>query len=200
MIAIINSGGANLNSIIFALQRLGFTARLTLDREEIKNASHVILPGVGTAHNVISNLQKLDLCQTICSLKQPVLGICLGMQIFYEYSCEGDVECLGIMPGKITNIIPQPNLTIPHMGWNRIKAAQQSPLMQGIEDGSFVYFVHSFIASVSATTTATCFYGKSFTAICQKQNFYGVQFHPERSGTIGAKILNNFVRNTAPIG
>jgi len=197
----VNSGGANLASIIFALQRLNISAKLTTDREKIINASHVILPGVGTAAYAMNRLNELKLCETLCTLTQPVLGICLGMQLLYESSAEsaadtgGDVKCLGVIPGKANRLLPSPqtNITIPHMGWNTLEIINDSPLLQGISNRSYVYFVHSYAVPITPTTSAAAQHGVKFTAICQWHNFYGTQFHPERSGKIGATILKNFL-------
>jgi glutamine amidotransferase len=196
MIAIINGCGTNFASVQAALERLEKKSILTTDKKIITSASHVILPGVGTANHAMSTLQELDLIEVICALKQPVLGICVGMQILYEYSCEGNVNCLGIFPGKVEPLAQNAddNLVLPHMGWNKVFLSQsQSPLIEGIESESYLYFVHSYAARVNENTLAYTHYGSNFSAIVQKNNFYGVQFHPERSGKTGEKILQNFV-------
>lgn len=192
-VAIINSGGANIASILFALERLNVIAKLTSDATEIKKASHVILPGVGAAKIAMENLQQLKLIDTIRSLTQPVLGICLGMQLLYEFSEEGNVPCLGVVKGNIAKLQPQPQLTIPHMGWNTLKMVGQSPLFKNIEDSSYVYFVHSYAAPITNATIAATNYNQNFTAAMQQENFFGTQFHPERSGEVGSKILYNFI-------
>jgi imidazole glycerol-phosphate synthase subunit HisH len=193
MIAIVNSGGANLSSIIFALARLKVTAKLTTVGAEIKNASHVILPGVGSAHDAMQSLHKLNLGDTLRSLTQPVLGICLGMQILYEYSREGNVDCLGIISGRIEKLPIKTGITIPHMGWNAINITQQNLLLKNIENNSYFYFVHSYAAPINNATCAITTHGIEFTAVCKQNNFYGTQFHPERSGDVGSKILKNFL-------
>ena len=196
MIAIIDSGGANIASVTFALERCGATATLTTDAEKIASADKVILPGVGAAPVVMAQLQKAGLVDCIRGLTQPVLGICLGMQLLFERSEEGDTALLGLIPGTVEAFQPAPGLSIPHMGWNRLlptAGAAANPLLKGIDDGAHVYFVHSYFAPVSGDTVAACRYGADFTALVAHGNFMGAQFHPERSGPIGARILQNFL-------
>lgn len=196
MIAIIDSGGANIASVTFALERCGATATLTTDAEMIASADKVILPGVGAAPVVMAQLQKAGLVDCIRGLTQPVLGICLGMQLLFERSEEGDTALLGLIPGTVGAFQPAPGLSIPHMGWNRLlptAGAAANPLLKGIDDGAHVYFVHSYFAPVSGDTVAACRYGADFTALVAHGNFMGAQFHPERSGPIGARILQNFL-------
>lgn len=197
MIAIIEGCGTNITSIQFALERLGQASQLTTDPKFIKKAERVILPGVGTAHHAMQNLQQLNLVEVITQLTQPVLGICLGMQLLYEFSEEGNVPCLGIVPNKIMAIPTTANMPLPHMGWNQLQIKEDTnPLIQGIHNNDYVYFVHSFAAPVDSNTIAFAEYGMPFTAMVQKNNFFGAQFHPERSGKVGLKILENFLRNT----
>ena len=196
MIAIIDSGGANIASVTFALERCGATAKLTTDAEMIASADKVILPGVGAAPVAMAQLQKAGLVDCIRGLTQPVLGICLGMQLLFERSEEGDTALLGLIPGTVGAFQPAPGLSIPHMGWNRLlptAGAAANPLLEGIDDGAHVYFVHSYFAPVSGDTVAACRYGADFTALVAHGNFMGAQFHPERSGPIGARILQNFL-------
>ena len=196
MIAIIDSGGANIASVTFALERCGATATLTTDAEMIASADKVILPGVGAAPVAMAQLQKAGLVDCIRGLTQPVLGICLGMQLLFERSEEGDTALLGLIPGTVGAFQPAPGLSIPHMGWNRLlptAGAAANPLLKGIDDGAHVYFVHSYYAPVSGDTVAACRYGADFTALVAHGNFMGAQFHPERSGPIGARILQNFL-------
>lgn len=193
MIAIIDGCGANIASVLFALERLGQNAILTTDPKIIQSADHVILPGVGTAKNAMEKLAKLELIETIQKLDQPVLGICLGMQLLYEFSEEGNVNGLGIMPGRIRHFPQNRNLIIPHMGWNKLKINKEARLLNNINSGDYVYFVHSYFAAVNSHTTASAHYGENFTAMVEKDNFYGVQFHPERSGKMGEQILRNFL-------
>ena len=196
MIAIIDSGGANIASVTFALERCGATATLTTDAEIIASADKVILPGVGAAPVAMAQLQKAGLVDCIRGLTQPVLGICLGMQLLFERSEEGDTALLGLIPGTVGAFQQAPGLSIPHMGWNRLlptAGAAANPLLKGIDDGAHVYFVHSYFAPVSGDTVAACRYGADFTALVAHGNFMGAQFHPERSGPIGARILQNFL-------
>ena len=196
MIAIIDSGGANIASVTFALERCGATATLTTDAEMIASADKVILPGVGAAPVAMAQLQKAGLVDCIRGLTQPVLGICLGMQLLFERSEEGDTALLGLIPGTVGAFQSAPGLSIPHMGWNRLlptAGAAANPLLKGIDDGAHVYFVHSYFAPVSGDTVAACRYGADFTALVAHGNFMGAQFHPERSGPIGARILKNFL-------
>jgi len=194
MIAIVKGCGANIASVQFALERLGKKFILTNDINQIRSASHVILPGVGTADQAMKQLQKFQLVDAIRQLPQPVLGICLGMQILFSFSDEGNVNCLNIFPGEIKHLSQAEGLSIPHMGWNQLEIIQNSsPLVKNIEDGSYVYFVHSYVAPLDSYSIAVTRHGKTFAAIVENNNFYGVQFHPERSGKVGEMILKNFL-------
>ena len=196
MIAIIDSGGANIASVRFALERLGVDAQLTADTEVITAAERVILPGVGAAPVAMAQLEAAGLVECIRSLTQPGLGMCLGMQLLFERSDEGDTPLLGLIGGTCTALDPSSGLTVPHMGWNRLiplAGAEAHPLLAGIALGAHVYFVHSFAAPVSEDTVAACDYGGAFTALVARGNFMGAQFHPERSGPVGAAILQNFI-------
>lgn len=189
----INSGTANISSVVFALERLKKQVCVTVDRQLIEKATHVILPGVGFAKKAMDNLEQFDLIPVIQNLKQPVLGVCLGMQLLYEFSEEGDVPCLGILPGKISKLSGE-DLIIPHMGWNTLQFLKpENDLFNHIPENAYVYFVHSYCAQIDDYTVASTKYGQSFTAIVQKNNFYGMQFHPERSGKIGEQLLRNFI-------
>ncbi|NBI12599.1 imidazole glycerol phosphate synthase subunit HisH [[Haemophilus] felis] len=193
-IIIINTSCANLSSVKFAFDRLGYRAEITDNIEQIQSADKLILPGVGTANAAMKNLSELGLIDTIRNLKQPVLGICLGMQLMTGYSEEGNVELLKLMSGK-TEKLPACDLPLPHMGWNKVHYAADHPLFAGIEQDSYFYFVHSYGVLPNPHTIATCDYGVLFSAVIQHRNFYGVQFHPERSGKAGEKLLRNFVEN-----
>ena len=195
MIAIIDSGGANIASVRFALERLGVDSVLTADPAVISAAERVILPGVGAAPVAMAQLARAGLVECIRGLTQPVLGICLGMQLLFERSEEGDTPLLGLVGGACGAFDPGMGLTVPHMGWNRLlpQGEGQHPLLSGVEDGAHVYFVHSYAAPVSADTVASCSYGVDFTALVARGNFMGAQFHPERSGPVGARILGNFL-------
>ena len=193
MIAIIDSGGANIASVQFALERLGAKSVLTRDAAEIVAADRVLLPGVGAAPVAMSALNDAQLIETIRKLRQPVLGICLGMQLLFGRSFEGDTDLLGILDGECRAFAPAEGRSVPHMGWNRLHPTTTHALLAGLDDISHVYFVHSYYVPVNNTTIATCNYGQDFTAIAAKDNFLGCQFHPERSGQVGARILQNFL-------
>ena len=195
MIAIIDSGGANIASVRFALERLGVDSVLTADPAVISAAERVILPGVGAAPVAMAQLGRAGLVECIRDLTQPVLGICLGMQLLFERSEEGDTPLLGLVGGTCGAFDPGMGLTVPHMGWNRLLPQGDGLhlLLSGIEDGAHVYFVHSYAAPVSADTVASCSYAVDFTALVARGNFMGAQFHPERSGPVGARILGNFL-------
>jgi glutamine amidotransferase len=193
MIAILNACGSNLASVQFAIERLGKHAVLTADPKLLQSATHVILPGVGTAKHAMDKLHALGLIDVIRQLTQPVLGICLGMQILFDHSSEGDAECLQLIAGKVTALPEKKDFTLPHMGWNQLEIHQRnSPLFNGIEDNSHVYYVHGYAAPVGEKTLATTHYSNAFSAMVQHENFYGMQFHPERSGKVGARLLENF--------
>lgn len=193
-LAIIDSGGANIASLRFAIGRLGVESTLTTDPRTLHEASHVILPGVGAAADCMERLQKAGIVDTIRALKQPTLGICVGMQLLYESSAEGDVSCLGLLPGRIRRFADRDDLPVPHMGWNQLEFDRPSPLLKDITAGDHVYFVHSYSAPVDAQTIATSTYGEPFTAIVQRGNVYGAQFHPERSARAGSLLLRNFLQ------
>lgn len=192
-VVIIDGGGANIASLSFALERLGRTAVLTTDHDRIREAGHVILPGVGAAGAAMARLAGAGLNRLIPTLTQPVLGICLGMQLLYEASEEDDVHCLGVIPGVARRFTPAPDRPVPHMGWNRIQPLAAADLLAGIAPGSHCYFVHSYALPVTAATIATASYGRAFAAVAQERNFLATQFHPERSGRTGAAILANFL-------
>ena len=192
-LAIVDSGGANIASVRFALERLGVASELTADPAVIRAAERVILPGVGSAQEGMKRLHAKGLVACVRSLTQPVLGICLGMQLLFESSAEGETLSLGLLPGRVARLPESPGITIPHMGWNTLQVLRPSPLLAGIAADARFYFVHSFAAPVSADTVATATHGTAFTALVQRGNFSGVQFHPERSGPAGARLLRNFL-------
>jgi glutamine amidotransferase len=192
-IAIIDGGGANIASLQFALARLGVTGQLTVDPDVISAASHVILPGVGAAADSMARLTTAGLIELVPCLTQPVLGICLGMQLLFTASEENDTPCLGIFSGKARLFQSTPERAVPHMGWNDIQPTRESTLLTGIPDGSYFYFVHSYAVDVTDDTLAVAEYGNPFTAIAERENFSATQFHPERSGTHGARLLKNFL-------
>ncbi len=192
-VAIIDGGGANLASLNFALERLGVRGEVTTDHERIRRADRVILPGVGAARDAMERLQSAGLPALIRGLTQPVLGICLGLQLLCESSAEDDVECLGVFPGRAEKFVPGPERPVPHMGWNRVRHAANAPLLGDIDDGAQFYFVHSYAAPLVNETLGRCDYGGEFSAVLGRDNFYATQFHPERSGAAGAQLLQNFV-------
>ncbi len=193
-LVIIDTGCANLSSVKFAFDRLGIQAEISRDLAKIRSADKLLLPGVGTAMAAMKNLQNRQLIETIQNATQPMLGICLGMQLMTEFSSEGNVETLSLMNGK-TELIPNTGLPLPHMGWNRVRYVADHPLFAGIEQDSHFYFVHSYAVLPNENTIATADYGVPFSAALGCKNFYGVQFHPERSGKNGAQLLKNFVEN-----
>lgn len=193
-LAIIDSGGANIASLQFAVERLGLPSNLTTDPAVVRAASHVILPGVGAAADCMSRLRSAGLVDTIRSLQQPLLGICVGMQLLFDSSEEGDVECLGMLPGRVKRFVDRDGLPVPHMGWNQLEFSKASPLLNRIEQGDYVYFVHSYAVPVGEMTLATTQYGEPFSALVQRGNVFGAQFHPERSARIGAQLIQNFLQ------
>jgi glutamine amidotransferase len=191
-IAIIDSGGANIASLMFAFQRLGREAILTTDIDVIKAAERVILPGVGAAKDAMARLRENKLIDVIRGLTQPVLGICLGMQLLADASEEEDVECLGIIPGTAAKLSSAVSFPVPNMGWCPVTATHQHEVLRDIADGSYFYFLHSYALPVSGHTVAYANHAEPFSAIVARRNFVAAQFHPERSSTAGAKLLHNF--------
>ena len=192
-IAIIDSGGANIASLRFALQRLGAESALTRDPRVLESASHILLPGVGAAANAMIRLRESGLDAVIPRLTQPLLGICLGMQLLFADSAEGEVACLGIIDQGVRPLAGGAGLSIPHMGWNQVKRSGDCPLIDGLDDAEYFYFVHSYAADPGPATRATSEHGAAFSAVVGHDNFYGTQFHPERSGRAGATVLRNFL-------
>jgi glutamine amidotransferase len=192
-IVIIASGGANIASLQFALERLDARSELSADPARIKAASHVILPGVGAAADAMRRLRESRLHTAIPALEQPVLGICLGMQLLFESSEEGPADCLGVIPGRAARFAAAAGRPVPHMGWNTVNTLRPSPLLEGMKGGDYAYFVHSYALSLSSATIASCEYGVPFSACVQWRNFFGAQFHPERSAAFGARLLRNFL-------
>ncbi len=192
-VVIIESGGANIASLQFALERQGCHARASADAAEIRAASHVILPGVGAASDAMTRLRAADLAALIPRLTQPVLGICLGLQLLFDSSAEGPATCLGIIPGRAERFADAPGRPVPHIGWNTLEARCDSPLLAGLGAAPYAYFVHSYALPVGTSTLASTDYGTPFSACVAWNNFYGVQFHPERSAAVGARVLANFL-------
>ena len=197
-IVIIDTGCANISSVKFALQRLGVQVTVSDDPATILASDKAFLPGVGSAQNAMASIANKGLIETIQSLSQPTLGVCLGMQLMTAVSQEtglhstDDIPCLNLIPGAVERM-QVGDLRLPHMGWNTVNP-NRNPLFAGINHGTHFYFVHSYAVPVYEHTLATCEYGMAFSAAIHKDNFYGVQFHPERSGDAGAHLLENFVR------
>ena len=191
MIAIIDYVAGNVKSVENAVRRLGFETIITSDFEEIRNAEKVIFPGVGEASTAMKYLKQKNLEKLIPTLKQPFLGICLGQQLLCDFSEEGATKCLGIFDLKVKEF-PSTDI-VPHMGWNNLQKLQ-GPLFEGISEADNFYFVHSYYCEVGEFTTSECDYILPFSATLQRDNFYGTQFHPEKSGDVGSKILENFLK------
>lgn len=192
-VAIIDSGGANISSLVFALERLGVDATLTADARTIESASHVILPGVGAARAAMARLQAHGLAELVPRLEQPVLGICLGMQLLGTHSAENDTACLGVLPASASLLPAGPEHPVPNMGWCQVRRLSAHPLLDGIEDGSWFYFVHSYALPASGPCIAAANHADEFCAIAAHGNFFAAQCHPERSAAAGARLLRNFV-------
>ena len=195
MTAVIEYDAGNIRSVIHALERLDAgEVVLTSDPAAIRAAERVILPGVGDASVVLASLRKAGLAELVCSLTQPVLGICAGMQILCSHSEEGDVDGLGIFRTQVKRFRPDdPSLKVPHMGWNNLQA-MSGPLFEGLPEPTYTYFVHSFYAEPCEDTIALCTHGVQFSAALRRVNFFGTQFHPEKSGPAGAAMLANFMK------
>ncbi|WP_342058409.1 imidazole glycerol phosphate synthase subunit HisH [Aeromonas sp. OTU364] len=200
-LVIIDTGCANLASVRMAFERLGVQPLVSSKAADIEGADKLILPGVGTAVAAMKNLNERNLVPLIRAARQPLLGFCLGMQMLAQASEEnmstdggegGLIDCLGIVPGRI-RLMEVGDLRLPHMGWNQIEHDETHPLLKGIPSGSYFYFVHSYALEVTEATLASCDYGQPFTAIVGRDNFFGAQFHPERSGAAGARLLQNFL-------
>jgi glutamine amidotransferase len=194
-LVIIDSGGANIASLQYAIDRLGVKSELTTDPDKVRSATHVILPGVGAAADCMTRLHRSPgLVDAIRHLRQPMLGICVGMQLLFESSEEGEVPCLGLLPGRVRRFADRDDLPVPHMGWNQLEFESGSALLKDITPGDHVYFVHSYSAPVGPLTLATSTYGEPFSALVQSGNVFGAQFHPERSARIGSLLLRNFIQ------
>jgi glutamine amidotransferase len=192
MIAIIDYECGNIRSVGNALQRIGCDYRITSDEAVIRSASQVILPGVGEAFSTMATLRKSGLDKLLVSLTQPVLGICIGMQVMCRFSEEGRISCLGVFDAIVRKLLVSSDLKVPHMGWNTITQLNSS-LTDDIAEGSYFYYLHSFAPERSRHTVAITEYGTIFSAILRNRNFFGTQFHPEKSGSIGEKLLTNFL-------
>jgi len=192
MVAVIDYNMGNICSLGNALGRLGAEWVLTSDHTQISRANHVILPGVGNASEAMVNLKRLGLPEVIWKIRRPVLGICVGMQVMCRHSEEGNAECMGIFDAKVKRFSEMPGIKVPHMGWSRISNLE-SNLFKGVEKNPYVYFVHSYYAPLCPDTIATSRHPEMFSAALKYENFYGVQFHPEKSGEVGERIIANFL-------
>ena len=195
-IVITDTGCANIASVRYAVERLGYQPLVTADPDLIRQADKVFLPGVGTAGAAMENLTARGLVSTIRSLTQPVLGICLGMQLLGTTSEEGNIDLLGLIDTPVQQMTPD-GLPVPHMGWNTVEFTADLPLFRDIAPQSYFYFVHSYACPVSDATAATTTYGEAFSSVLFRDNFYGVQFHPERSGKTGITLIKNFLEMKA---
>ncbi len=197
-VVIIDTGCANVSSVKFAIERLGCEVVISKDPQVVLAADKLFLPGVGTASEAMKNLQQRNLIELVKQVEKPLLGICLGMQLLGKFSQEKgqkaneQVECLGLCDGEV-KLLQTGELPLPHMGWNTVKSLPEHPLFKGIEEGEYFYFVHSFAMPKGEYTIAECDYGQPFSAAVQSGNYYGVQFHPERSSAAGSKLIENFL-------
>lgn len=192
-VVLVDAGGTNIGSVRYALQRLGVDAALTSDPAVIRRADKVILPGVGAAGPGMARLRELGLVDLLRSLRQPVLGVCLGMQLLCAHSEEGDVDCLGLIPAPVRRFAEAPGLRVPHMGWNRLETTRAHPLLAGLASGEQAYFVHGYAVPVGDWSLAVSDHGGQFSAVVARGNYHGMQFHPERSAAVGARLLQNFL-------
>jgi len=191
-VVVVDSGGANISSVLHALRRLGVEPRFTANAKSISGASRVLLPGVGAAGRAMEMLRDSGLVGIIRQLTQPVLGICLGMQLLFESSEEDDADMLGIIPARLSRLADSPGCRVPHMGWNRLELLRSDPFADPL-NGQWFYFVHSYAAPIGAWTLASSCHGREFSAVVRQRNFYGAQFHPERSAAAGALLLQGFL-------
>lgn len=197
--ALVDSGGTNIASLRYALDRVGADAQLTRDPDQIRAADRVILPGVGAAAAGMRALREANLVEVLTELDQPLLGVCLGMQLLFEHSAEdGGTDCLGLLPGRVVPIQPAPGIRVPHMGWNTLTTVRPDPLTTGLVDGIRAYFVHSYAVPVTADTLQTTDHSATFSAVVRRGNRWGAQFHPERSASAGSRLLTNFLLEVSP--
>jgi imidazole glycerol-phosphate synthase subunit HisH len=192
-VVIIDNGGANLASLRYALDRLGARSLVSADPATVAAAPRVLLPGVGAAADAMARLRAAGLIDCIRQLRQPLLGICLGMQLLFAYSEEGDTAGLGLFPGSVRRLPSAEGRPVPHMGWNTCQQLREHPLLAGLEECEYFYFAHSYAVAVAEYTVAATAYGPPMSALVQRRNFHGVQFHPERSAGAGARVLQNFL-------
>ena len=190
-VALIDAGGANIGSVRYALEREGASVRIVRDADGMRGSEHVILPGVGAAPAAMALLRERGLIEPLRALQAPLLGICLGMQLLFEASEEGDVACLGVLPGVVRKLVATENTRVPHMGWNALRPLRDDPLLHGID--GFAYFVHGYAVPVTGDCIAACTHGQEFAAVVRRGSVLGAQFHPERSALAGATLLRNFL-------
>lgn len=195
-VAVIDAGGANFGSVCYALERLGARPRIVRDADGLRGMPRVLLPGVGASAPAMALLRERGFADVLPRLEVPLLGICLGMQLLFEGSEEGEVACLGLLPGRVRKLQGGPGQRVPHMGWNTLEPCVDSPLLEGIASGSHAYFVHGYAAPVTGDCIAACAHGERFAAMVARGRIAGAQFHPERSASVGARLLANFLRWT----
>ena len=192
-VVLVDAGGSKIGSVRYALQRLGVDAELTGDAATIRAADRVILPGVGAAAVCMARLNELDLADTLRTLDKPLLGVCVGVQLLFAHSEEDDTPCLGLLPGRVRKLPAAAGIRVPHMGWNTLQRQRDGSLVAGIDEGDHAYFVHSYAAAVDDDCLCSSEHGQRFAAVVQRGNVAGAQFHPERSGAVGARLLKNFI-------
>lgn len=192
-VAVVKLGVGNTASVMFALERLGAEAFLTDSPVRIAEAERVILPGVGAAAYAMDVIRTRGLSDVLKSFPRPLLGICLGQQVLFEASDEGDAEGLGLVPGRVARMSPPAGDVLPHMGWSRVSQLRDNPMFEGVDDGAYFYFVHSYECPLGPHAVASTSFATPFAAAIGQGNIYGCQFHPERSGAAGARLLSNFL-------
>lgn len=192
-VVIVDSGGANIASLKYAFERLGANALLTTDASTIRSADRVLLPGVGAAADSMRRLEQRGLSKLIPALQQPVLGICVGMQLLAESSEEEDVACLSVIPGTVQRLAGSRQMPVPNMGWCPLNVSREHPILDGVDDGEYFYFLHSYALPIGDHTIAVAEHSAPFSAIVSYRNFVAAQFHPERSSKAGARVLENFL-------
>ena len=193
-VAVIDAGGANFGSVCYALERLGARPQIVRDADGLADAPRVLLPGVGAAGLAMTLLRERGFAEALPALRKPLLGICLGMQLLFESSEEGGVDCLGLLPGRVRKLVGGPGLRVPHIGWNTLEQVAVSPLADGIGSDEHAYFVHGYAAPVTDDCVAACTHGQRFAAVVARGRIAGAQFHPERSSAAGARLLRNFLQ------